>query len=249
MQRILAIDSGNSNIKWGLFADGLLVKSNRVPCERADLLNTEFAQLPEPDSIIVAHVARKSIRTKLIKLLSIWRTKIHWLRAGALQCGVRNGYMRPSQLGSDRWAALIAAWQLHHQSCLVINAGTAMTIDALSDSGEHLGGIILPSAYLMTNCLSRGTQLPHIESGEFAIFPVDTSSAIYSGAIQALVGAIDRMYNSLASRVNHANSRCIVSGGGAHAIIPHIQYPYQFIEFLVLNGLALIAGEIQDNRT
>lgn len=247
----LTIDSGNTNIKWGLFVDGKLINRHCVSCKRTDLLKSEFILLSKPQFIIISHVAHSSTKTKINEIISIWPSDAYWLNSDIQQCGVRNGYVNPQQLGSDRWAALIAAWNLNRRSCLVINVGTAMTIDALSDSGDYLGGIIIPSTYLLTKCLTQNTQLQNtgLGVGVFDDFPVNTQDAIYSGAIQALVGAIDRIYHLLASKVNHTDSICIISGGGAHAIIPYLKHPYKFIDCLVLNGLFLIAEQIRQNQS
>lgn len=248
MKHTLAIDSGNSNIKWGLFADNMLLKSQCMPCQNVAQLESEFLRLPKLTSVIVSHVGRKDTRDEIANALTARSRKICWLRASAVLCGVRNGYAEPCQLGSDRWAALIAAWSLNHRSCLVINVGTALTVDLLSDSGEHLGGIIAPSAHLMIKSLSCETQLPYIESGMFDNFPSNTADAIYTGAVQMLLGTIDRMFGLLANEVNHTDMKCIISGGGAHVIIPYLKHPYEYVDYLVLHGLALIAQEIQDNQ-
>ena len=83
----------------------------------------------------------------------------HFIGAREKQCGVRNGYAKPAQLGSDRWAALIAAWHLVQRKCLVVDSGTATTIDTLSGQGEFVGGLILPGVELMQRslCLRRQT--------------------------------------------------------------------------------------------
>ena len=54
-----------------------------------------------------------------------WTCPLEFVTATAVQCGVRNGYVQPERLGSDRWAALIAAWHLVQDACLVVNCGTA----------------------------------------------------------------------------------------------------------------------------
>ena len=250
MYYTLAIDSGNTHIKWGFYADDVLINNNYVTSSEINLLKSDFKQLPEPNEVIISHVSKINIESKISEILSIWSAPVRWLRSAAYQCGVRNGYVNPQQLGTDRWAGLIAAWNQFHQPCLVINVGTAMTIDAICCSGEHLGGIILPSTYLMTKCLAQNTKLHEIVGGAFVSFPNNTQDAIYSGAIQALLGAIDRMSYLLACSVSDdEDCKCIVSGGGAHVIIPYLRHPYEFVNCLVLNGLLLIANEIRNKNT
>jgi type III pantothenate kinase len=107
--------------------------------------------------IIVSNVGGDGARSGLSDLFAHWGVQPQWAVASAYQCGVRNYYADPTQLGSDRWASLIAAWRIQRQGCIVVSAGTAMTVDALSDTGEFLGGIIVPGLQLMQNALIRGT--------------------------------------------------------------------------------------------
>jgi type III pantothenate kinase len=249
MAYILAIDSGNSFIKWGLYADNRWIEKGKVFYREVAALKEEFSNLPEPTMIVISHVARAITRDQLDILVSVWSAQTYWVVAQAFQCNVSNGYSNPAQLGSDRWAALIAAWEIRHRACLVINVGTAMTVDALSDSGRFLGGIIVPGAYLMRSSLLSGTQLIESESGICRDFPRNTHDAIQSGVIQCLVGAIERMYDLLSSQSDRSNiGSCIISGGGASELMPFIRIPVKIIDDLVLEGLAIIAHDLRLNK-
>lgn len=248
MSYILAIDSGNTYVKWGLYANNTWLKKGKVYYTDVPLLEREFSALPEPVIIIISHVARINTRNQLNTLLSIWPINPHWITARPFQCNVHNSYLNPEQLGSDRWAALIAAWDFQHHACLVINIGTAVTIDALSDSGEFLGGIILPGAHLIMSSLSYGTQLTNITIGNYKKFPQSTNDGIHSGVIQCLIGAIERMYNLFSSQFNHGVGSCIVSGGGVNELIPFIEFPIIIIDNLVLEGLIIIADDFRSDE-
>ncbi|WP_297325180.1 type III pantothenate kinase [Nitrosomonas sp.] len=248
MAYILAIDSGNSYIKWGLYADNLWIQKGKVLYSEISTLKEEFSDLPKPTLIVISHVARAITRSQLDIIVSIWSTRTHWVVAQAFQCDVLNGYANPAQLGSDRWAALIAAWEIRHHACLVINVGTAVTIDALSDSGKFLGGIIMPGMHLMLNSLLSGTQLIKADAGSYRNFPQNTNDAIQSGVIQCLVGAIERMYNLLSLQQDHPVETCIMSGGGASSLIPFIKIPIMIVENLVLDGLVIIANDLRLNK-
>lgn len=248
MSYILAIDSGNSYIKWGLYADNLWIKKGQALYSEISTLKEEFSNLPRPALVVISHVARAITRNQLDMLVSIWSTKAHWVAAQAFQCGVLNGYANPAQLGSDRWAALIAAWKIRHHACLVINVGTAVTIDALSNSGEFRGGIIMPGIHLMLNSLLSGTQLIKSNTGCYRNFPQNTNDAIQSGVVQCLVGAIERMYNLHSLQQDHSIGTCIISGGGASSLLPFIKIPVMVFESLVLEGLVIIASDLRLNK-
>ena len=245
MSYLLVIDSGNSYIKWGLYTADQWLKKGKVFYSDVFLLEKEFVNLPAPTTIVISHVARAITRNHLNTLISMWPVKPYWIVAQSFQCDVSNGYSNPAQLGSDRWAALIAAWKIRRQACLVINAGTAVTIDALSASGKFIGGIILPGAHLVLNSLSSGTQLGNIETGNYRDFPLNTNDAIQSGLIQCLIGAVERMYNLLSLQLDHSLEVCIISGGDASVLTPFIKFPLRVVDDLVLEGLVILANDFQ----
>lgn len=240
---LLVIDSGNSCVKWGLFNKNSWLSQNGVSYDDIFKLKKEFSVLPEPNLIIISHVARDETKNEICKSISPWSIQPIWHRSQSYQCGVLNCYSDPEQLGSDRWAALIAAWNIEHKACLVINVGTALTIDTLTDSGKFLGGIILPGFDLMLNSLYYGTQLKPDKSGAYQNFPVNTQNAIHSGIIQSMVGAIDRLYDILSTQLTHSSINCIISGGNAFLLSPFIKYPTKIVDNLVLEGLIVIAND------
>jgi type III pantothenate kinase len=162
------------------------------------------------------------------------------IRAEVSQLGVANGYSDPGQLGPDRWAALIAAHHGTQGHKLVVNVGTALTIDALTADGRFLGGLIVPGPALMRRSLDRGTAGLRLTEGRFQDLPRCTPDAITSGAIAAGVGAIDLLRDAMA-RQGVAPASVVVSGGGAAEVAPHLPIPYAIHENLVLDGLVLIA--------
>jgi type III pantothenate kinase len=153
---------------------------------------------------------------------------------------VLNSYEHPAQLGSDRWAALIAAWHLELASCLVVNCGTATTVDALSAEGEFLGGLILPGVDMMRSSLAAGAAQLAQTVGVWREFPRNTADATFSGSIQAAVGAIRLQFEALAVR---GSVRCLLSGGAADKVQTHLKLPLVRVDNLVLRGLQIIGQE------
>ncbi|MBX3616422.1 type III pantothenate kinase [Nitrosomonas sp.] len=248
MSRILVIDSGNSYFKWGFYQeDSWLAKGEIANAEIISLSNV-FERLPCPLFIIISHVTDNISKSDIEEIISLWPINPYWLRAGTFQCEVFNGYHLPDQLGSDRWAALIAAWNTHHKACLVVNVGTAVTIDALSDAGEFLGGVILPSAHSMRDCLQSRTQLKNLRIGFFQTFPQTTDDAVHSGLMHCVLGAIERIYQIISEKLKSPNLKCFVSGGGCAELIPFFKIPVESIDNLVMEGLVIIANDIMFSR-
>ncbi|RFC34707.1 MAG: type III pantothenate kinase [Candidatus Nitrotoga sp. LAW] len=239
--KMLLIDAGNSRVKWAMVEGGLWLQQNVLENTHASELSRAFLKLPPPDRILIANVAGENMAQLLSAACAAWQCPIEFIVAQVEQCGVRNLYERPAQLGSDRWAALIAAWQQERASCLVVNCGTATTVDALSAEGEFLGGLILPGVDMMRSSLAVGAaQLAQIE-GIWREFPRNTADATFSGSIQATIGAIRLQFEALAMR---GGVRCLLSGGAADKVRQHLNLPSVRVDNLVLRGLQIIG---QDN--
>ena len=244
--KLLAIDVGNTRVKWGLFdQSGKMLESGTSV--NADL---QSMKLPSAARVIISNVAGNVIARQLNALIAN-TSNIIWISAQTAACGLRNQYQTPTSLGTDRWAALIAAWQIKKSPCIVVNAGTAVTIDALTvdtsnSQGVFLGGLILPGLDLMQTSLGAATaQLPTInqdnDSAEpIKFFATNTAEAIQAGALNAVLGAIERMTTEL-QRHCEGTPAIIISGGNAQLISKQLQQasnlPVSLIENLVLQGL------------
>lgn len=203
-------------------------------------LRQAFATLPPPHKILVSNVAGEQAAQQVrAACAASWPCPVEFITARAVQCGVRNTYAQPAQLGSDRWAALIAAWHQARAACLVVNCGTATTVDALSEEGEFLGGLILPGVDMMRRSLTEGTAQLAATEGNWREFPRNTADAMASGAIQATVGAIRQQFELLGM----PGAQCLLSGGAADSVQPHLKLPLVRVDNLVLQGLQIIGQE------
>jgi type III pantothenate kinase len=239
MDAILCIDAGNTRIKWGVHA-GTWARTGAVPTTEVAVLEGMLGGNPGVRQAIASNVAGSDVGAKLGELCARNGVTLQVIRAEREQLGVVNGYIDPHQLGSDRWAALLAANRARRGHKLVVNVGTALTIDALTSDGRFLGGLIVPGPALMRRSLDRGTAALRLTEGDFRDFPANTPQAITTGAIQACVGAVERHAHAMAAR--DAPPECVVlSGGAAAEIAGHLSIPYAIIENLVLDGLVLIA--------
>ena len=237
---ILAVDAGNSRIKWGLW-EGRWSRQDSVTTGEVPLLADAWAALTTPRYMIACSVAGAQVSEWLDAWAHSQGITLRWVTSQREQCGVRNRYREPAQLGADRWVALIAVRNLVEGAALVVNAGTAVTIDALTQEGEFLGGLIVPGLDLMADALTRGTAGLPGAGGAVAQFPGNTVDAIASGAMQSVCGAVERMERALAGR--GAEPQILLSGGAARAILDHLGRPARVIPNLVLEGLRVIAAD------
>jgi type III pantothenate kinase len=253
---MLLIDAGNTRIKWALVQGMDWLLSGVLPVGQAGELTQHFSvhcdkigkALHDIEQVWVSNVAGNEVQLQINKFDAGRDVKVRFIVACEEQCGVRNGYSRPGQLGSDRWAALVGAWHLVRKECLVVNSGTATTIDALSGQGEFMGGLILPGVDLMLGSLYETTgQLmtsgnEKLLSGlpaEYDPFPKNTADAMFSGAIQASCGAIQGQHALLEDE----SAPVVLSGGTAELLQDHLKMPLRIVDGLVLQGLLIIAKE------
>lgn len=235
---LLCLDAGNTRLKWGLRAQDTWLAQGALS---HDVIASLAAQLPAaPDRILACNVAGPAVAAHIETLAAALAVPLDWFRSSPAAAGVTNGYATPIQLGADRWAALIGARALHAGPALVVMAGTATTIDVLSAEGRFCGGLILPGLDLMRTALARNTAGLPEATGQFAPLPTNTDDAIVSGALQATLGAIERMAVPLC-RPASADFSVILSGGAADALIPHLGLPVRRVDHLVLEGLAASA--------
>ena len=259
----LLIDAGNTRIKWALVRGDEWLRSGTLPVKLASELSSQVADGPEshdPATVSGQTMAGGFAGAGLRGISQIWASNVagaevarqirelgieqmHIITAQTHQCGVRNGYANAAQLGSDRWAALIAAWHQVRGKCLVVSCGTATTIDALSAQGEFLGGLILPGVDLMQRSLAGATDKLKtgrgVYRGVYMPFPQNTADALFSGAVQASCGAIERQRALL----DDDGVPVMLSGGAAGILQPYLGGPTLGMDNLVLRGLLLIAQE------
>lgn len=237
---ILAVDAGNTRIKWGLHDGNSWQAKGWVASTDGAALDDAWKGLAAPERIVASNVAGPQVATRIEKACQGWPVRIQWAVAVESQCGVRNGYEPPSQLGSDRWAALVAARAIAPEGCVVVNAGTAMTVDALTADGAFLGGLIVPGLATMLRALTENTAAIGKISGQYRDIPRNTSDAVYSGALSAMAGAVRRMNTLLADETKRMPT-CLLSGGDARLLLPLLSGRTRMVDNLVLDGLIRIA--------
>ncbi len=241
---ILAVDAGNTRIKWALHDGSAFVSEGWATISGVGSLDAQWTALPGISRTVIANVAGEAVARELDDLARRRSDAVHWAASAKSQAGVTNHYEDPHQLGVDRWAALIGARSLTQANCVVVNAGTAMTVDALTSRGDFLGGFILPGFDLMRESLAAKAAKIASESGRFIDFPRTTRDAIASGSIHALCGAVEYMRGAMIS-AGHDNPEVVLSGGSAELVAVELGLPVRHADKLVLLGLVQIAKELR----
>ncbi len=250
----LALDIGNTRLKWALFAaphrGAKLLQHGAVFLETIDdLAEGPWQHLPAPSSMLGCVVAGDTVRRRVEEQLEqVWDLDPHWVVPAPHAAGVRNGYDHPSRLGADRWVALVGARARAlagpaPRPALVVMVGTAATVDALDTEGHFLGGLILPGFGLMLKALEMGTAGLRVPTGDVVDFPTNTSDALMSGGANAIAGAIERQHRRLRQRTG-AEPLLLMAGGAAIKVAPTLDVPHEVVDSLLFEGLL----ELQSHR-
>ncbi|WP_233080736.1 type III pantothenate kinase [Rheinheimera soli] len=223
----LLLDIGNSRSKARLHDAGLLteIQLENISSEQWPLINAVYCASVAADSRVLA------IRDQIPPAIPF----IH-IRSEAQAFGVTNSYQQPHLLGVDRWLALVAAAELYPNTDLLIaDAGTALTIDWLNASGVHQGGWILAGQKLQQEAvLSKTAKVFSAELETEQLCPAtDTATALYQGAIAALVGAIRQAWAIKPTQL------IILTGGDALLLQKYLtDLPVRLEPQLIFQGLA-----------
>ena len=239
MSLYLFFDVGNTRLKWAAvestqnpsaqqkklwaYSGSISSKSLQSAELRAELADYIAKTLPKPVAIGFSCVAGQEAIANLKSLFPQWND-VQWqeLKGDSPYLGMRSQYQDTSKLGADRWAALIGARALSKKNTLIVNAGTATTIDLLGSNGVHYGGWILPGLELMQTSLVNNTaQLDLATRSYHCGFGTCTNDAIIGGCDAAQVGAI--LYGmQQAKEINIPIEKIWIDGGNAKILAKEI---------------------------
>ncbi|MBU0604185.1 MAG: type III pantothenate kinase [Gammaproteobacteria bacterium] len=227
------IDAGNSRVKW-TWHDGVAPFTVRA-VDSMDVAAMDASALARAwraaTSASYACVAGDGVDAMIRAALPAG-CAAHRVRAARACCGITNFYAEPTQLGADRWLAVIGARALHAGPLIVATAGTATTVDALDADDRFLGGYILPGLQLMLESLARNTAGLPLARGKVAQWPRNTDDAIHSACVDAQAALIERAREQLGD-----DATVLLSGGAAGQIAPRLRCPFTVADHLVLQGL------------
>lgn len=233
------IDIGNTRIKGAAFAQGQIIEDS--------IRNFDHSAWSDIYREITNHSAKNLIYSTvanvppsilLHKLQSEGR-KVHQLNHRSPLPFV-NHYESPETLGKDRVAAVAGAVaDFAEEACLVVDAGTCMTIDYVNSNGEYLGGSISPGLRMRLLAMNQQTaRLPLVEpdgATNLQILGTTTEKALLSGGVLGVVAEINGVFHRLSEQ--QQLDHILLTGGDAPTISQYLQLPHKLLPNLVLTGL------------
>jgi type III pantothenate kinase len=244
---ILLIDIGNTRIKWATFDGEVLQAQQALP--HASWTSAEclasFGALPMPKRVLVSNVGGERVGN-IVRDASLqsWSIEPEFIHSSSAAHDITNAYPEPTNLGVDRWLAMIGAYAEHRQTLCVVSIGTAATIDGVDASGRHLGGLIIPGPDLMVESLLRNTSDIARRAREGSVgsgvFANNTLGAVHQGAAHAVAALAERAVESMRLQLG-AQPLLIFTGGASAEVARLVRFPHLATPDLVLRGLIVMA--------
>jgi type III pantothenate kinase len=255
---LLVVDVGNTQTHLGAYRGSELVEHWRFATVRdstSDEVGAALKNLLGLRGLDFAGVSASIVSSVVPSLGPAWAdvaTRYLGHEMLVVGPGVKTGMPirieNPRELGADRLVNAVAAHDRLGGPCIVVDFGSAITYDSISEDGEYLGGIISPGVEISIEALAaRAAKLPRIDLGPpRQLIGKSTVDAIRSGVIYGFAGQVDGILGRLRAELG-ADTPAIATGGLASAIVPFASSIDECDDLLTLVGLRLIhernAGE------
>jgi len=241
----LLVDCGNSFVKWAQDSDEELILKNQCHSSSAASLPELWKNYDTPARVLVANVAGDRVENKIKKAVNLlWNINVEFVKSSKCCCNLTSSYHIPGQLGVDRWMAMLSAFKTTPGSVIVVDCGTAVTIDLVNDEGVFIGGAIMPGLNMAFQSLRAGTDaVEHINSANNDTRPVaqSTEDGVATGVLYGLCGGIEKVVREQALLVGDTPT-VFLTGGDAEALLPYLTMPVVLQSDLVLQGLQIVAS-------
>jgi type III pantothenate kinase len=248
---LLVVDAGNTQTHIGAFEGDELVHDWRFATVRqstADELGARLRSLLSLRELSFADIDASIVSSTVPQLQPEYTAMASRYLGHDITVvgpGVRTGmplrYENPREIGPDRLVNAIAGYERAQGACVIVDFGTAVTFDVVSEEGEYLGGIIFPGVEISLEALTeRAAALPKIDLGTpRALVGKTTVDAIRSGVVYGFAAMVDGMVGRLREELGE-DAEAIATGGLAASIVPFCETIDEVDALLTLTGLRLI---------
>ena len=250
---MMAADIGNTQTVLGLFEGDDLRGQWRIATEAhrtsdelavvfAGLLALRGLRLEEVSALIASSVVPALARSYRDLAAEIFEVPFYPVDA-QMETGLKNRYDDPGSVGADRIVNAVAAGGHYGFPAIIVDIGTATTVEAVNGDGCYLGGAILTGLYVSLDALvSRTAKLPSVdlEEGPPRVIATNTPDSIRSGFIYGYAGALDALIRRSREELGEDGIRIIATGGPAGVIVPHCREIEEFDPDLTLKGLRIL---------
>jgi len=249
---LLAINVGNTNIRFGVYKEKKLIAHWKLATNRGwtadefgmyfvNFFNYEKLDISDVEAVIISSVV-PPIMFSFEHAIERYIKKDPIIIGPGIKTGINIKYENPRELGADRIVNAVAAYELYGGPVIVVDFGTATTFNAISSKGEFLGGAICPGILISAEALyQRTAKLPRIDLAKHdAVIGRNTSVSMQSGIFHGYVGQINHLVSKIKQEMREDNIKVIATGGLAKFIAPETKSIDEVNGRLVLEGLRII---------
>lgn len=249
---LLAINVGNTNIRFGVYNERKLVAHWKLATNRGwtadefgmyfvNFFNYEKLNIEDVEAVIISSVV-PPIMFSFEHAIQRYIKKDPIIIGPGIRTGINIKYENPRELGADRIVNAVAAYEIYGGPAIVVDFGTATTFNAISSKGEFLGGAICPGILISAEALyQRTAKLPRIDLAKHeVVIGRNTAVGMQSGIFHGYVGQINHLVRKIKQEMKEENIKVIATGGLAKFIAPEADSIDEVNGRLVLEGLRII---------
>jgi type III pantothenate kinase len=251
----MAVDVGNTQTVLGLFEGVELRGQWRISTEAqrtSDELAVVFAGLLDLNGLELGQVSAMIVSSVVPGLTRSYRHLAEdvlgvpfYLVNAEMETGLKNRYDDPAAVGADRIVNAVATGEHYGFPAIIVDIGTATTVEAVDGEGCYLGGAIFTGLYVALEALvARTAKLPGVDLEEEppSAIATNTPDSIRSGFVYGYAGAIDALVRRLREELGEENIRVVATGDPAGVIVRHCREIEEFDPNLILKGLRVLYG-------
>ena len=250
---LMAVDIGNTQTVLGLF-DGeetlgqwrIATEAHRTADELAvvfsALLEMRGLHLRQVDAMIVSSVVPALTRSYKDLASEVFNVRFYGVTS-AMETGLNNRYDDPGSVGADRIVNAVATGRHYGFPAIIVDIGTATTVEAVDAESNYLGGAILTGLNVALEALvARTAKLPSVdlEQEPRKVIATNTPDSLRSGFIYGYAGALDALIRRSREEMGAENARVVATGGPAGAVVPYCEEIQEFDPDLTLKGLRIL---------
>jgi len=222
MNNYIYLDIGNSNVKWKFNGKYFEVPTNEFILD----------DLPKSSKIWISNVSSSFVLES--------KSNFSLVESQKRYKSLVNSYEKPNMLGSDRWLAMIASYEINQaKGFILIDIGTAITIDVVDNTGLHLGGVIFPGLSKIRDTFDHFPVSKEAKKNEIG---QTTKEAWSIGTLDLVVNGINRKVHDI--KINEPDLDIYLTGGGVSDLEKFLDFSYFYHKNLVLDGLELFANNV-----
>ena len=244
----LVIDIGNTTTSLGLWNNHKLSIVTNV--ENKKIFQNIKKYIKKDIKIIFLASVIGARENKLIKdkLKKIFKCGINQIKSESKLFNITNGYSHPKKLGDDRWTAITGSFLFYQKPLIIIDCGTAISVDIVNAKGKHLGGYIFSGFDGYTECFKNAFHLKNTKLKESVVmqkksFPTKTDEGITKGYLLMVVSAIDNIYNQTVKN-QRISPTVLITGGYGKVISKNLSVKNKYESNLVLKCLGTISNSL-----